>query len=299
MGAQETDSHRRFAYSTDKNMNPGEVNVKVHYPDADNTGDNIMDPFRGATVKDVWTEINDFMGVHKGDVIVKTSDGELLPDDGNTFLIDITDNKDTLRLDVSYAVSDEHLGGTENRKFELKLSGNVKDADATLKWTRTILKVTDKDFKRIKIKGKSSLELPTEGRLWKKKASFVILQDEEEKNGELELTVKKFILKKDGPVRIEKTESSPDNGFLLDTDKIFLNDKDITDEGTTDLYYGKFDQAKKSRDDYNKEFELQTKRMKEENGKLEVLTTAMTGGLEALGSAMSGGADIASAFTGQ
>merc|ERR1712142_602390 len=142
------------------------------------------------------------------------------------------------------------------------------------------------------IKGKSPLELPTEGYFFWKTASFVILHDIEDKNGELELTVKKFILEKDGPVRIEKTESSPDNGFSLDTDKIFLNDKDITDEGITDLYYGKFDQAKKSRDDYYKEYDLETQRMKEQNGKLEVLTTGLTGGLESLGSAMSGGADM-------
>merc|ERR1712223_1195567 len=96
---QTTYSTSSFAYSTDKNMNPGEVNVEVHYPDPDNTGENIMEPFRGATVKDARKEINDFLGACEGDVIVKTSDGEL-PDDDNIFLKDIIGNKETLRLDV-------------------------------------------------------------------------------------------------------------------------------------------------------------------------------------------------------
>jgi len=252
-------------------MNPGEVNVEVHYPDPDNTGENIMEPFRGATVKDARKEINDFLGACEGDVIVKTSDGEL-PDDDNIFLKDITGNKETLRLNVRYAEADELLGGTEDRQFKLELGEDADAADATSEWTRTIMSGPEKDFKMIKIEGKQQMELPTTGLIpGMKKGSFVILHKIEEMDGDAVLRVKKFKLKKKGPVRIVKMESSPDNGCLLDTDKIFLNEEDITDQGFADVYYGKYDQAKKTLDDYHKEYHLKTQRKKAENGPMEAI----------------------------
>lgn len=134
----------------------------------------------------------------------------------------------------------------------------------------------------IKIEGKQQMKLPTTGLIpGMKKGSFVILHKIEEMDGDAVnavLRVKKFKLKKKGPVRIVKMESSPDNGCLLDTDKIFLNEEDITDQGFADVYYGKHDRAKKTLADYHMEYYLETQRMKAENGPMEAILTGASEG---------------------
>jgi len=263
-------------------MNPSAVNVEVHYRDADNTGDNIMEPFREATVNDVWKKINDFMGVEKEDVNVKTCEGVLLPDDGNIFLKDIIGNKETLRLDVSYAKADELLGGkkTEDRKFKLELA--EPDA-ATLNWTRKLLIGPETNFKTIEIQGTDKLGLPIKG-FFKKEASFAILCDIEKEGKDTEFKVKRFNLQKKGQVKIVKLESSPDNGLMKTTDKIFLDEEDITEEGVTDKYYEKNDRAKKTLADDHKEYELKTGRIRARGAPLEAgLGGAVEGAIGGLG----------------
>jgi len=248
-------------------MNPGEVNVEVHYPNPDNTGEYIMEPFRGATAKDAWKKLTEDMGVREGDVDVKTCEGVLLPDDDNIFLKDIIGNKETLRLDVSYAKADEPLGGkkTEDRKFKLELA--EPDA-ATLNWTRKLLIGPETNFKTIEIQGTNKLELPVTG-FFKKEASFAIVCDIEGEGKDTEFKVKRFNLQKKGQVKIVKLESSPDNGLMKTTDKIFLDEEDITEEGVTNKYYGKNDQAMKTLEDDHKEYELKTGRIRARGAPLE------------------------------